>query len=128
MKPATIGGVAYLGQNMFIDGKTIRIKGQEYPLALVASGAVALGSVFAEFAHEFVMPHIHFLDKLNSPASLALASGSTAMGNVGAYYLLNPKAIPALGVGNLALLGAMSEVVGDQIYSKVINPTLQNLM
>jgi hypothetical protein len=74
------------------------------------------------------MPLVHILDKISEHASLALATGYTEMGNVGAYYLLNPKAIPALGVGNLALLGGISEIVGDTVYSKVIHPTLQNLM
>ena len=128
LKPATVGAVSYAGQQMFIDGKTIRISGKEYPLAMVASGAVAVGSLFAEIAHDYIVPHIHWLDKISEPSSLALASGVTGGGNVGAYYLLNPKAINELGVSNLFLLGAGSELVGDTVYSKAVLPMFQNLM
>ena len=128
LKPATIGATSYVAQNMFIKGKTIRIKGPTYDLALVASGAVAVGSVLAEVAHDYIMPHIHYLDKMSEPASLALAGGSTGLGNLGAYYILNPKAIPELGTGNLFLLGAVSELVGDTLYSKLVSPTLQSMV
>ena len=48
IKPLTVGGVAYAGQNMFISGKTITIRGETYPLAMVASVAVGVGSLFSD--------------------------------------------------------------------------------
>jgi len=94
----------------------------------VASGAVALGSMLAEVAHDYVVPHIHYLDRLSEPASLALAVGVTASGNIGTYYLLNPKAVAELGVGNLALLGAVSELVGDTMWAKGIKPVIDSMV
>ena len=130
LKPATVGGVAYLGNNMFISGKQIKIRGQEYPLAVVASGAVAIGSVLSEIAHDYIVPEIHYLDILNTPASLALASGTTGAGNVAVHYLSrgDGKGVEALGVGNLFLLGALREIVGDSIWSKGIKPTLDTMV
>ena len=130
LKPATVGSVAYLGNKMFISGKSIKIRGQEYPLAVVASGAVALGSVLSEMASEYILPHIHYLDRLNEPASLALTSGTTGVANVGIHYLSrgDGKGVEALGAGNLFLLGSLSEVVGDTIWSKGIKPTLDTMV
>ena len=130
LKPATVGGVAYLGNNMFISGKTIKIRGQEYPLTVVASGAVALGSVLSEIAHDYIVPHIHYLDKIAEPSSLALASATTGGGNVAVHYQSrgDGKGVEALGAGNLFLLGAVSEMVGDTVFSKCVNPTLQSMV
>ena len=130
LKPATVGGVAYLGNNMFISGKTIKIRGQEYPLAVVASGAVAVGSVLSEIAHDWIVPEIHYLDKLNAPASLALASATTGGGNVAVHYLSrgDGKGVEALGAGNLFLLGCVSEMVGDTVFSKFVAPTIQSMV
>ena len=130
LKPATVGSVAYLGNNMFISGKQIKIRGQEYPLAMVASGAVALGSILSEVAHDQILPHIHFLDKMNEPSSLALASATTGGGNVAVHYLSrgDGKGVEALGAGNLFLLGAVSEMVGDTVFSKFVAPTIQSMV
>ena len=128
MKPMVVGGVSYTSQNMFIDGKTIRIKGVEYPLAMVASGAVALGSMLAEIAHDYVVPHIHYLDKMAEPSSLALASATTGGGNVGAYYILNPKAVSELRTANLFLLGSVSELIGDSVWSKGLKPVIDSMV
>ena len=130
LKPATVGGVAYLGNNMFISGKQIKIRGTEYDLAMVASGAVALGSILSEIAHDYIVPHIHYLDKLNEPAALALASATTGGGNVAVHYLSrgDGKAVEALGAGNLFLLGAVSEMVGDTVFSKFVAPTIQSMV
>jgi len=130
LKPATAGGVAYLGNNMFISGKQIKIRGTEYDLAMVASGAVALGSILSEVAHDWIVPHIHYLDKLNEPAALALASATTGGGNVAVHYLSrgDGKGVEALGAGNLFLLGSVSEIIGDSIWSKGIKPTLDTMI
>ena len=130
IKPATVGAVAYAGQNMFISGKTITIRGQNYPLAVVASGAVALGSLFSEVAHDYIVPHIHWLDKVSEPSSLALASGVTGGGNIAVHYLArgDGKAVNQLGVSNLFLLGAGSELIGDTLYSKGVYPMFQSMM
>ena len=130
LKPATIGGVAYLGNDYFLDGKTIKIKGKDYPLAMVASGAVAVGSIVAEFAHDYVVPHIHYLDKISEPASLALAGATTGGSNIAVHYLArgDGKAVQALGTGNLFLLGAVSELVGYTLWSKGIKPVIDGMV
>jgi len=97
-------------------------------LALVASGAVALGSMLAEVAHDYIVENVHYLDKISEPASLALASGITGGGNVGAYYLLNQKAVGELGTANLFLLGSVSELVGDTLWAKGIKPVIDSMV
>ena len=84
LKPAVVGGVAYAGNSMLnlVDGKTINVGGKKYPLPVVAAVAVGVGSMLSEVSHDYLLPHIHWLDKVNSPASLALASGVTGTGNV----------------------------------------------
>ena len=129
-KPATVGGIAYLGNSMFISGKKITLRGSEYPLAMVAAAAVAAGSLLAEISHDYVQPMVHTFDKLSEPVSLAVAAGVTGGGNVAAHYLLrgDGKSVAQLGPSNLFLLGALSEMVGDTVYARGILPTFQSLV
>ncbi len=76
------------------------------------------------------MPHRHTFDKPSEPVSLAVASGVSATGNVATQYLLrgDGKSVQVLGASNLFLLGAVSEVIGDTLYAKMVLPTYQNLV
>ena len=97
-------------------------------MPVVAAVAVGVGSMLSEVSHDYLQSHIHWLDKVNSPASLVLASGVTGTGNVMAYCALNPKAVSELGVMNIAGLGIVSELIGDTVYSKFAKPLIDGMV
>ena len=45
---------------------------REISMPVLAALAVGLGSVLSEVAHEFVFPHIHYLEKNGEPSALAI--------------------------------------------------------
>ena len=94
VKPAVIGTTGYLMSRtlfpQFIDANWSRTFNfapdsmlgrfsgtQSLSVPLLAGVAVGLGSVFAEIAHDFIFPHIHWLDKSSEKASIVTAGAAS---------------------------------------------------
>lgn len=97
---------------------------REISMPVLAALAVGLGSVLSEVAHEFVFPHIHYLEKNGEPSALAVASAVSSAGLYGGLYSAQPEAITALGPVPIIALGVTSEIVGDYLYANVIKKRL----
>jgi hypothetical protein len=93
---------------------------QSVSVPVMAGVAVGLGSVLAEVSHDFIFPHIHWLEKSSEKASMLLAGGISGAGMAGIINLANPSGVSELGLPTILGFGMVSEIVGDTIYSKFI--------
>jgi hypothetical protein len=90
--------------------------------------AVGTGSVLAEFAHQFIFPHIHWLDKSSDKASMVLAGGLSGAGMASILSMSNPQAINELGLATIIGAGFATELLGDQIYTRFIQKTYEGFV
>jgi hypothetical protein len=143
VKPATIGTTAFLmSKTVFpslVDAKwsknfsfsnTSMLKAfagnQSISVPVMAAVAVGVGSVVAELSHDFIFPHIHWLDKSSDKASMFLAGGVSGAGMAGVINLANPRGIAELGLPTILGVGMVSEIVGDTIYSKFVKGAFES--
>ena len=99
---------------------------QSVSVPLLAGIAVATGSIFAEVAHDFIFPHIHWLDKSSEKVSLLTAGGLSGAGMYGVIYGANPAGIQDLGATTIILAGVASEIVGDMVYTKFVKKPVED--
>lgn len=142
VKPTVIGTTGFLMSRtlfpQFIDskwGKTFnfssdsvlsRFSGaKSVSVPVLAGVAVGVGSVLAELAHDFIFPHIHWLDKSSDKVSMLTAGGLSGAGMYGVLYASNPAGIPQLGATSIILAGIASEIVGDALYSKFVKQPVE---
>jgi hypothetical protein len=120
VKPTTIAAVGAAGTAlMYPKSKlTMSFNGSKVPLWAASGLAIGASSALAEVFHDYVFPHIFHDTKLSEPISLAVAGGVTGGASIGINYLYNNKTLNELGVGNLFLFGAVSEMVGTMVYEK----------
>ena len=124
LKSVTVGAVgAGLTYFRYPRG-TIDFFGKNFSLALGVGMAVLTGSLVAELIHSYVFPHIHALDKMSEPVSAILAGASNSAGAIGVFTLSNPKIVNEIGLPMIVAGAMMSEVVGDYVFSKFLNPML----
>ena len=147
LKPAVIGTTGYALSSMvfskvvdprwgssrfsFAPGSVLRYLGGtagEVSVPLMIGTAVGLGSIVAELSHSYIFPHIHWLDKSSEKASLALASGISGAGMAGVLSLSNPNVINELGLATILGAGVVTELVGDQIYTRFVQKPYESLV
>jgi hypothetical protein len=106
--------------NLTPDGVVSKITGQTSLSVPVATAvAVMLGSIVAEFAHEAVFSHIHYLDKASDKTTL-LTAGAVAGGSMAAALnVANPGSVARLGLPSIIAAGLGAELIGDMVWSKV---------
>ena len=125
LKSVTVGAVgAGLTYFRYPRG-SIDLFGQNFSLALGVGMAVLTGSLVAELIHSYVFPHIHALDKMSEPVSAVLAGASNSAGAIGVFSLSNPKIVSELGLPMIVAGAMLSEVVGDYVYSRFLNPIIE---
>jgi hypothetical protein len=143
VKPATIGTTAFLmSKTVFpslVDAKwsknfnfsnTSILKGfagnQSISVPVMAGLAVGVGSIVAELSHDFIFPHVHWLDKSSDKASMIMAGSTAGLGMAGVINLANPSGVSDLGLPTILGVGMVSEIVGDTIYSKFVKGTFES--
>jgi hypothetical protein len=144
VKPATIGTTAFLMSKTvfpslvdaswnknFVFSSNSMLKGlyggsTSVSVPVMAGVAVGLGSVVAELSHDFIFPHISWLDKSSDKASMLLAGSTAGLGMAGVISLGNPSGIADLGLPTILGVGMVSEIVGDTIYSKFVKSTFES--
>ena len=119
---AGLGGIATM--TMYPKG-TINLFSKTLPLYAGISGVLVLGSLFSDFIHDYVFPHLHWSEKTSEPVSAVLAGASNTVGVTGMLYLYDPTIVNGLGMGNIAILGLGSEVAGTYVYEKCIKSMVE---
>jgi hypothetical protein len=90
--------------------------------------AVGAGSVLAEVSHQFIFPHIHWLDKSSEKASLVLAGGLSGAGMASILSMSNPAAVNELGLATIIGAGFATELIGDQIYTRFVQKPYESFV
>ena len=124
LKAVTVGVVG-AGLTYFRYPKgTQELFGSHLSLSIGVGVAVMTGSLVAELFHSYVFPHIHALDKASEPVSAIVAGASCSAGAMSVFYLSDPQIINSLGLPMIVLGSVLSEVTGDYLFTKFINPML----
>jgi hypothetical protein len=146
VKPLTIGAVGYAASRtifpQLLDAnwgrkftfsdtsplKTLYGGSTSVSVPVMAGIALATGSVLAEVAHEFIFPHVHWLDKSSEKASM-LTSGVVAGAGMAAVVAMgNSSGVTELGLPSILAVGVASEIVGDMLYKKFTRSSYESLV
>jgi hypothetical protein len=140
VKPAVVGGVAYAALST---GKLNGVYGSKWsdsvsfatgspiaslldgrtsiPMPMLAGLGIAAGSLLSEVTHNYLFPHIHWLDKSSEKVSLATAGAIAGAGTYGVIQMSNDRASADLGLSTILLAAVVSEFAGDYVYGTWIN-------
>jgi hypothetical protein len=100
----------------------------EVSVPMLVGVAVGAGSVLAEVSHQFIFPHIHWLDKSSEKASLVLAGGLSGAGMASILSMSNPAAVNELGLATIIGAGFATELIGDQIYTRFVQKPYESFV
>lgn len=95
------------------------------PTSIAIGIAVALASLLADVAHDFVFPHILKSARLSTIESALMQIAVSAVATVG--LLVYGSGAPKNNIGNMALLGAGSVIGGAYAYDKFLGTGSGNL-
>jgi len=119
LKPLTSGAVAAAGTALLFSdlaGTKFKIGGLQIPVPIVLGGAVAVGSIVSELLRQYAFSSF----KQGEALSLAIGGGINAGAAVGTIAVLDKIALGQIGMVRLGGLGVASEVIGDQLYHRVL--------
>ena len=122
-KSAICGATGYGMMHALQPNATAQIWGRQMSLASLSGIASAGGSVCADAAHAWILPHLPYHEKYGSTEGIAVAAGTGGLSHLailsamsGAYYYLyNEVAFLALGRVN-----PVTHAVGNTIKRVVI--------
>lgn len=126
-KYATHGAVM-AGTLSYLSGGAsgITIMGQRMSVPVAGAVLGVATSVANDLIHSYVLPMTPFGDKANlkdlTATGVAVASGAGS--TLAASYLMNPALLTTPGTNQLMLVGAVSEIASEWLFSSVIAPTL----
>ena len=119
LKPLTSGAVAAGGTYLLfsdIASTKFNLFGLQVPTPIVLGGAVALGSVVSEALRSKVFSNF----KEGEALSMLLGGGINAGTAIGTITLADKIAADEIGILRLGGLGLASEIIGDQLYHRVL--------
>jgi hypothetical protein len=127
VKPAVVGGIAAVATNFLHPNIDLSTKVGSYPLGMVMFGAAAAGSIFSDLSHDYIIPHIPIVGgKLTDGTASLVAVGSSYAAVSASLYAANPASLADIGMLQLLMVSAGSELGGDYLYKTWIRPFMSN--
>lgn len=127
LKPAVVGAIG-AGTLLSMPGasyQTISVPGLgQMPAWAVYGTVIGFGSFLGETAHSWVFPSLHVSERFEEPASLAVSAGLAGGATALACDIVNPKVLEVEGMKKLVAIGALAEITGDYLFTKVVSPML----
>lgn len=118
VKAGLTGGIAAVSAAVLFQSDSINLMGVTVPAAAVIGLGAAGGSVVADLAHQYVLPHIPGNEKLADKEAALLSVVASGLGSYAATRLIGNSGfaiIPTVGVG------AGSFLAGDYVYHHVLS-------
>ena len=90
------------------------------PAWMAIGGVLATGSLLSEWTHDYVFPHIDYLDKMSEPSAAMLAAGVVSGSSVATIYMGDARLVNEIGLWTIVGSAIASEVAGDYVYQKFL--------
>jgi hypothetical protein len=115
-KGVTTGMIAALAGMLLFENDSISVAGIKLPESVAISLGAAAGSLSADLAHKYIMPHIPTNQKYEKAEFAAISVSASGLGTFTVSNLIGS----ALMAPTFAL-SARSYILGDYIYHNFIN-------
>lgn len=123
MKAGITGAIAGAGSMVFHGegfNNGVHLWGTTVPAPVAIGAAAATGSVGADLAHTYILPHIPGHEKFLRIESAAVGIGASGLATMGTMQLMHASGEKAM---DAFILGAGSYVAGDYISEKFFPST-----
>jgi hypothetical protein len=115
-KGVATGVIAALAGMLLFENKSLYVAGVQVPGSVAMGLRAATGSVSADLAHKYIMPHIPANQKYEKAEFAAISVVASGLGTFAASNLIgSAPMVPAFA------LGAGSYLSGDYIYHNFVN-------
>jgi hypothetical protein len=115
-KGAATGAIAALAGMLLFEDKALVIAGMRVPGSVAMGLGAAAGSLSADLAHKYVMPHIPANQKYEKAEFAIISVAASGLGTFAVSNLIgSAPMVPAFA------LGAGSYISGDYLYHNFIN-------
>jgi hypothetical protein len=115
-KGAATGAIAALASMLLFEEKSLYVAGMQVPGSVAMGLGAAAGSLSADLAHKYIMPHIPANQKYEKAEFAAISIIASGAGTFAVSNLLgSAPMVPTFA------LGAGSYISGDYLYHNFIN-------